>query len=161
MDAFGTELNTLLVATYRSIGKIEAIMLEDLSAGKLSIAEMHAIESVGRGGDAGKTVTEISQDLGITPPSATVMVKRLEQKGFVIKQRCESDSRRVYIHLTERGRRADIAHRFFHRKMVNAVRRNISPDEMAVLIKAMRHINDFFGQRLTELERPDAPDEEE
>ena len=38
MDAFGNELNRLLVDTYRIAGKIEQIMLQDLSDGKLSLA---------------------------------------------------------------------------------------------------------------------------
>jgi DNA-binding MarR family transcriptional regulator len=34
-------------------------------------------------------MTEIAQALSISPPSVTMMVKRLERKGFVVKARCE------------------------------------------------------------------------
>ena len=152
MDAFGVELNRLLVDTYRSVGKIEAIMLRDLSGGALSIAEMHAIESVGRGGREGRTITEISQELDITPPSVTAMMKRLEQKGFVTKQKGQRDARQVHIRLTEAGRRADIAHRWFHRKMVNAARTCVNEDEMDVLLRCVRGLNEFFRDKLETLE---------
>lgn len=152
MDAFGNELNELLVNTYRSVYKIEELMLRDLSKEQLSIGEMHAIECVGKGGPDGRTVTEISQELEITPPSVTAMIKRLEKKGFVTKQKGVHDGRQVHIHLTEDGRRADIAHRYFHRKMVNAVRRCITPEEMPMLLRSVTGINEFFRQKLEKLE---------
>ena len=71
MDALGNELNRLLVGTYRAAGKIEEIMLDDLSGGKLSLSEMRLIECVGSGRRRGRTVTELSQDLDITLPSVT------------------------------------------------------------------------------------------
>ena len=74
MDALGNELNRLLVDTYRAAGKIEQVMLADLSDGKLSLSEMRAIECVGSGRHRGRTVTEISQELDITLPSVTAMI---------------------------------------------------------------------------------------
>ena len=47
MDALGNELNRLLVDTYRAAGKIEQVMLQELSGGRLSLSEMRAIECVG------------------------------------------------------------------------------------------------------------------
>ena len=108
MDAFGEELNTLLVDTYRSVGKIEEIMLKDLSAGKLSIGEMHTIESVGRGGAKGRTITEISQELGVTLPSVPAVIKRLEQKGYVAKEKGRSQ---------KKGRHQSV---FFHDRPLSA-----------------------------------------
>ena len=81
MDALGNELNRLLVGTYRAAGKIEEIMLDDLSDGRLSISEMRLIECVGNRRRRGRTVTDISQELDITLPSVTSMVKRLTAKG--------------------------------------------------------------------------------
>ena len=163
MDELGYELNRLLVDTYRSAGKIEEIMLRDLSAGQISIAEMHAIECVGRARREGRTIKEIARALDITPPSATVMIKRLERRGYVTKERGTEDGRQVHIRLTEHGMRAYIGYRYFHRKMVNAVRRDIAPEELDVLLRGVRGINEFFRQKLDELEngqtvRPDKRD---
>ena len=103
MDALGNELNRLLVGTYRAAGKIEEIMLDDLSGGKLSLSEMRLIECVGSGRRRGRTVTELSQDLDITLPSVTAMVKRLTAKGYLVKQKATEDGRRVIIRLTDAG----------------------------------------------------------
>ena len=152
MDALGNELNRLLVDTYRAAGKIEQVMLADLSDGKLSLSEMRAIECVGSGRLNGRTITEISQELGITLPSVTAVIKRLEQKGYVAKEKGRSDGRMVHITLTPEGRRADIAHRYFHRRMVNAVRQSVDESEQDVLLRAMEAINEFIRLKLRELE---------
>ena len=151
MDALGNELNRLLVGTYRAAGKIEQVMLEDLSDGKLTLSEMRAIECVGSGRQKGRTVTEISQDLDITLPSVTAMVKRLEQKGYVVKQRSEADGRQVYIRLTDTGFRAYVGYLFAQRKMINAVRNSIRDADVTVVLHALQALNDFFSEKMDEL----------
>ena len=151
MDALGNELNRLLVGTYRAAGKIEQIMLEDLSAGKLSLAEMRAIECVGSGRRSGRTVTEISQELDITLPSVTAMVKRLEKKGYVLKQRGAEDGRQVIIRLTDAGYHAYVGYLFAQRKMINAVRNSIQEEDVAVLLRSLKALNGFFSEKLEEL----------
>ncbi len=151
MDAFGNELNRLLVDTYRIAGKIEEIMIEDMSDGKLSLAEMRAIECVGNGRQAGRIITEISRELDVTLPSVTAMVKRLEKKGYVTKQRGTEDGRQVHIRLTDKGLHAYIGYRFAQRGMINAVRKTIEDEEAAVLLRSLKGINEFFIQKLDEL----------
>ena len=152
MDALGNELNRLLVDTYRAAGKIEEIMLEDLSDGKLSLSEMRAIECVGVSRRKGRTVTEISQDLDITLPSVTAMIKRLEQKGYVTKQRGLEDGRQVHIHLTDSGMHAYIGYLFAQRKMINAVRRCVEDEDVTVLIRSLKCLNEFFVEKMRELD---------
>ena len=151
MDALGNELNRLLVGTYRAAGKIEQIMLEDLSDGKLSLSEMRAIECIGSGRQRGRTVTEISQELDITLPSVTAMVKRLEAKGYATKQRGVADGRQVNIRLTDAGTHAYIGYLFVQRKMINAVRGSIQEEDVAVLLRSLKGLNGFFSQKMEEL----------
>ncbi len=153
MDALGNELNRLLVGTYRTAGKIEQIMLEDLSGGRLSLAEMRAIECVGNGRRNGRTVTEISQELDITPPSVTAMMKRLETKGYVVRQRGMADGRQVRIRLTDAGSHAYIGYLFVQRKMINAVRDSLRGADVPVLLRSLNCLNDFFSEKLRELEK--------
>lgn len=152
MDALGNELNRLLVDTYRAAGKIEQVMLEDLSDGKLSLSEMRAIECVGSGRQRGRTVTEISQELDITLPSVTAMIKRLEQKGYVTKQRGAADGRQVNVKLTDAGSHAYIGYLFVQRKMINAVRESVPSEDVSVLIRSLKGLNEFFSRKLEELD---------
>lgn len=151
MDALGNELNRLLVDTYRAAGKIEQVMLADLSDGKLSLSEMRAIECVGVSRQRGRTVTEISQELDITLPSVTAMMKRLENKGYVTKQRDKADGRQVHIHLTDAGMHAYIGYLFAQRKMINAVRQCVEDEDVAVLLRSLKALNGFFTQKMEEL----------
>ena len=161
MDAFGNELNRLLVDTYRIAGKIEQIMLQDLSDGKLSLAEMRALECVGDSRREGITVTQISQELDITPPSVTAIVKRLERKGYVTKQRDSSDGRQVHVHVTDAGWHAYVGYRFVQRRMINAVRASLSVDEGPMLMHALQGLNEFFRQKMDELDGSAPANEEE
>ena len=151
MDALGNELNRLLVGTYRAAGKIEQIMLEDLSDGKLTLSEMRLIECVGNGRQRGRTVTEISQELDITLPSVTAMVKRLEQKGYVVKQRAASDGRQVNVRLTNEGFHAYVGYLYAQRKMINAVRSSIPVEDVGVLLSSLKALNGFFSEKMEKL----------
>lgn len=151
MDALGNELNRLLVDTYRAAGKIEEIMLEDLSDGKLTLAEMRAIECIGGGRLKGRTITQISQELDITLPSVTAMVKRLEKKGYVTRQRGATDGRQVNVRLTDAGMHAFIGYLYAQRKMITAVRANVAEEDVAVLLRSLKALNGFFSQKMEAL----------
>ena len=141
MDPDLDTLNELFTTTYRSVLKVEEVMLRHLSNGSLTLSEMHMLECIGkRKGDA--AITDIAQELDITPPSVTMAVKRLEKKGFITKDRSEEDGRRVRVRLTEEGRRAETAHRYFHRQMLRAVSRALEPVQRDALLSALASIND-------------------
>ena len=152
MDDFAKELNTLFVSTYRSITKVEEAMLKTLSAGSLTIREMHIIESIGKGGNDGVNITDIAQEMQITLPSVTIAIKKLENKGYVTKGRSREDGRRVYVHLTEAGRRAEVAHRYFHRQMLKAVCAKVSREQRPVLIEVIRALNEFLQGEVEQFE---------
>ena len=152
MNPFGKELNALLEKTYQNIGRRENAMVRDLSNGSITIGELHTIERIGWRREAGITVTEIAQEMIVTLPSVTATVKKLEKKGLVTKERSSVDARQVVIRLTDAGRHADVAHRYFHRKMVLSISASIPDEEKPVLLQAMHRINDFFDNRLHELE---------
>ena len=51
-------------------------------------------------------LTELTENLGVTPVTVTRMSDRLEKNGFLRKEKCCSDQRAVQISLTEKGREA-------------------------------------------------------
>ena len=148
MDAFMQALNNMLTTTYRSICKVEEQMLRKLSNNNLGMSEMHMLESVGKHGKDGATVTEIAQNLEITPPSATAMIKRLEKKGYIRKDRSSEDGRSVRVQLTHEGFRAEIAHRYFHRKMVYAIAEGLTVEERAAMYSGLEKLNAYIRRQL-------------
>ncbi len=147
MDLFQKALNEMLSTAYRSVNKVEEVMLRKLSNGSLSLSEMHMLESIGKHRNVGMTITEIAQDLEITPPSVTAMIKRLEKKGYIVKDRSRQDGRCVHVLLTREGERAEIAHRYFHRKMVYAITAELSQQEKEAMLTGLERINDFMRQQ--------------
>lgn len=148
MDLFQRTLNEMLSTAYRSVNKVEECMLRRLSDGRLSLSEMRMLESIGKRKNEGMTITEIAQDLEITPPSVTAMIKRLEQKGYIVKDRSRQDGRCVHVLLTREGERAEIAHRYFHRKMVYAITANLSQQEQDAIMTGLGRMNDFMRRQL-------------
>ena len=150
MDPFLHELNEMLTTAYRSICKVEEVMLRKLSNGDLSLHEMHMLECIGKHNGQNVTITDLAQDLDITPPSVTAMVKRLENKGFITKSRSGEDARRVCILLTEQGRRAEVAHRLFHRKMVRAITKDLTDTEREAIASGLQKMNAFMEESIHE-----------
>lgn len=150
MDPFITLLNDTLMDTYRAISKVEESMMRSMSGSRLSVSEIHMLESIGAGQPGGRTVTDIAQDLEITPPSATAMIQRLEKKGYLTKRQSTQDGRRVHVELTREGRRAETAHRYFHRQMARSVAAIMDEDERAALIKGLDKLDSFLRQKAEE-----------
>ena len=134
MDPFTNALNDLLVNTFQTILRLEEASLRSMSGEKLSISELHMLEAIHKEPEEGRTITDIAQDLSITLPTVTVAINKLAQKGYVRKHKGRMDGRTVHVLLTETGRRAEAAHRFFHRRMVHAVAQNIPQEEREVLL---------------------------
>ncbi|MDD4080770.1 MAG: MarR family transcriptional regulator [Eubacteriales bacterium] len=144
MDAFSAALNDLLVNTFNSILRLEEDSLRHLSGGKLSISEMHFLEAVGKGGQGGRSITDIARELAITLPSVTAAVNKLEKKGYLIKARNETDKRVVNVSLSREGQRAEAAHRFFHRQMVHGVSDGLEDGQRSALLKGLENLHAFF-----------------
>jgi len=51
----------------------------------------------------GLTITGIADRLALEPSTITPAVKRLENAGFVVRQRSETDERQVQVRLTSKG----------------------------------------------------------
>ena len=143
------ELNKLLVSTYDNIGRVEDSMLASQKT-DLTIAELHGLEVVGRSPGGQATITSIAQTLGLTLPTVTVAIKRLEKKGYVEKRKDEHDGRVTQVTLTRQGRRMDAAHHYFHENMVRAITGEMSESEVEALVQALGKLNAFFERKQQE-----------
>lgn len=150
MDAFSAQLNEVLVDTFRCILKVEEQSIKRSERTDLSISEMHMIESVGK--KSGSAISDIAEDLSITPPSVTVAINKLAKKGYVNKVKSETDGRVVYVTLTELGMRINAVHRRFHESMIRSVSKELSDDEKNAMFKGIKKLNAFFKRKLGSLE---------
>jgi len=154
MSNFESELNYLLENTLRSILKIEERAICGYGKVNISINEMHMLEAIGKKSEKGEKdkkhvkISEVSQMMGITLPSATVAINKLVEKGFLIKEKCINDGRVMYVKLTALGEKINRMHSFFHKKISREIASELEEEERQVLIKTVGKLNTFFMKTL-------------
>ena len=150
MDEFSRELNQLLVCTYRDVGKLEEGMLHSLDGSEVSIGELHLMETIGACKDKGVLICELAQRMELTPPTVTVAINKLAQKGYVVKTKSTVDKRSVIVTLTRAGKRVNAAHRYFHEQMVRNIEKLLTPSEREGMLRGMQTLNEFIKNALAE-----------
>lgn len=140
------ELNSFLVDVFHSILRIEAQDLKAAGYKDLSISEMHVIEAACLLEPEGKNNSrDIAASLGITPGSLTAAINVLEKKGYLLRSPDPTDRRRIHISPTKTGRKAESAHRRIHELMIEEVAKNLDPQELQILLRALQSISTFFN----------------
>ena len=144
MQSFSDMLNDLLVAVFHNILRVEEEYLQKGLGRGLTIREMHMIEYIGEAGQEGRTLSEIADYLKVARPSVTVAAKKLEGKGYLIKNGCAQDGRVVRVTLTREGRKVFIQHMRFHTLMVRELEEGLSEEEKSILIRVITKLDKFF-----------------
>ena len=149
MDEFSTALNDILVEIYNNVLDLEEKAVNSVSRKlKLSISEIHFLEAAAKGGENGLTVSELADELGITKPSVTVAVNKLEKKGYLEKCQCKKDGRSVRVFLTREGNKVNSCHQYFHRRMVRSVSDGLDEKEKEFLVATISKLNSFFKKSI-------------
>jgi Transcriptional regulators len=150
MTEFEENLNLLLTDTYNNITKVEEDMLR-ASGIQTTISEIHLIDAIGR--SLSPTVSNAAAHLSITLASVTVAVNKLMERGFLTKEKNPDDGRSVHLKLTQSGKRAFRLHRYFHRKMVQAILHGLSESEAQAIYTGVNRLNEFFIKSAKQQER--------
>ena len=116
------------------IGRSEAGVLSTLSRGPLRI-------------------TDLAEQEGLAQPTMTLLVKRLEERGWVARERDASDGRAVLVSLSDAGATAVQDIRAGYRAVLQRHLDAMSPDEVAALTTA----TDALGRLIDALQRGDTP----
>lgn len=140
---FDDLLNELLTDTFNVILKSEEKGLRQYGI-SLSVNEFHLIEAIARNGPEQSTVSSLAAVLGLSLPSVTIAVKKLEKKGLVEKARSAADARSAHIGLTEKGAETDSHHKKFHKHMVQGITAQMTEEEKELLYKIILKLNNYF-----------------
>ncbi len=145
MNAYEAQLNHFFVTIFNDILRLEEGSLAKGNHSILSVNEMHVIEAVYSSETEEKnTMKELSERLMITASSLTIAVKTLEQKGYLIRNRAQSDKRKVYVCTTEIAKDAYQEHLAFHEKLIASVSEQLNEAEIAALTLALGTLHRFF-----------------
>lgn len=141
---FNDQLNELLTDTFNVILKSEEKSLKQADDIPLSINEFHLIEAIAKNGREQSTISSLAAVLGLSLPSVTIAVKKLERKGFVEKAKSAEDARSAHIGLTEKGVKTDEYHKKFHKHMVRVITDQMTQEEKELLYKIILKLNNYF-----------------
>ncbi|MBE5866154.1 MAG: MarR family transcriptional regulator [Lachnospiraceae bacterium] len=136
-------INDILVHLFNDIMALEEAAIIDKKYEDISNSEMHVLDAVG---PEGGNMSTIAAKLRITMGSLTTAMNRLVLKGYVERNRSETDRRVVNITLTEKGLLAYERHRKFHMRMVDAALKDVSEDQVPVLVNMLTNLKTFFYQ---------------
>lgn len=111
--------------------------LEELAKQKtelkdLTIRQLHCIELIHTMGNP--RLSELTEKMKITKASTSVMLDRLEEHGFIIKVKSDSDRRSAHVHLTEKGDKAAHLHADVHKQFATLLTNKLTKSEKDILV---------------------------
>ena len=144
-------VNLMIEEFYKVFYEIEELMLKQ-GIKCLTTTELHVIEAVG---NDELTMNELSDKLGITMGTATVAVNKLNDKGFIKRERSSDDRRKVFVTLSIKGLEALKYHDLFHKTIIAKITKDLSNGELeefsSIFGKLLKNLNtqlDFISPQL-------------
>ncbi|TCO53112.1 MarR family winged helix-turn-helix transcriptional regulator [Actinocrispum wychmicini] len=137
-EAFVAATHDLFTAMRRNRGRLAR------TESNLSLSQLGLLDAVATHGPM--LVGQIAGHAGVSGPSATRMLKQLEQNGVVVRQRSTQDERKVLVDLTDQGR--DLVER--QRNALRAGQRAhfaaLSPEQRANFVDVLQQMATMIGQ---------------
>lgn len=87
--------------------------------------------------DEPMTVFDLAMHMGVTPSTMSITLNRLEEMGYVVKQRDKKDSRKVNIRLSAAGVRIKKSKSVLDPVRVEALLKRLSDEEREVALKGL------------------------
>lgn len=138
------QLNDLFTSLYTDIRDVEEKSIIKGEFSDITYNDMHVIDAIGVG-DA-KASSLVAKKLHVTMGTLTKAIDGLVSKGYVKRERSESDKRKVMLSLLDKGSRAYEAHEQFHKKMVAAVLGQMDEHDASVLSKMLGGLQGYFRE---------------
>ena len=116
------------------------LLVKQVRSGEISRTELEVLSILREGA---RRITELSELEGTSQPTMTLLVRRLEEKGWVRRSWLPDDRRVVMISLTAAGRAAQ---RRFRTTFLEAMRddlRELSGDDLRALSAATETLSSF------------------
>jgi len=135
-------INEVLVNLFNHVMDMEAkaVITEEYS--DITNNDMHIIEAIGV--EEPRNMSAIAHKLSVTVSTLTTNMNGLEKKGYIKRERSQTDKRVVYVFLTQKGQKAFYHHRDFHRKMIRAIIKGLNEEEMEILYRCLENLNGFL-----------------
>lgn len=108
--------SNILVEFFEKMSSWESSVVSDR---KISLPQMHLLEVVGNHKKI--RMKELADKLGVTTGTLTVMVYRLENKGYLVREKDKEDKRSYLLKLTQKGNEEYIHHHYLHGNLIEEI----------------------------------------
>jgi DNA-binding MarR family transcriptional regulator len=125
------------------VGLTAVALTGTAEAAELTLPQWRALVLVG--GSPGSRIGELATSLGVSLPSASRLVRRMERSGLVLTARDEIDRRATNVVLTDRGRVVVSAVRTCRRAALAAALATIGTDLATPSVGSLEAIADALA----------------
>lgn len=111
--------------------QMEVDLKKETEIEELTIKQLQCIELIVEMNNP--NLSDLAERLNVTKPSTTVMIDKLEKKGYVEKVKSNTDKRSANIHLTKKGEEAGQLHTNLHFNIAKELTKSLTPSEKEIL----------------------------
>ena len=133
------KLNHAIIEFYEKLSSWEHDVVREKG---LTLPQMHTLEVLGIHQDM--RMKELAQCMGITTGTLTVLVDRLEDKGFVCRKPHQTDRRSILVELTDTGQKMYEEHDRLHLRLIEELTADFSTEERDLLLSFIKKMNGAF-----------------
>lgn len=112
-------------------------------ADELSVPQFRALAFIGR--TPGASLSDVAEQVGLTLPSTSTMVNRLEAQGLITRRAIAGDRRRIALHLTDSGETELERVRAITRAHLAERLAGLPPEDLEMISSALLRLRAVFG----------------
>jgi DNA-binding MarR family transcriptional regulator len=139
----GAEKLDLLL--HRFLSGFFAIPARQPASGAITFAQMRVLWTLANNGRHA-TPGEVAERLGITSSTATGLVERLADGGYIRRSHSERDRRQVLLQLLPKGRRMMTGFRKLRQSRLRKLMTRLGPGDVVRLTEALKTMNDILSR---------------
>jgi DNA-binding MarR family transcriptional regulator len=130
---------------HRFLSGFFAIPARQPASGAITFAQMRVLWTLANNGRFA-TPGEIAERLGVTSSTATGLVERLADGGYLSRSHSTEDRRQVLLKLLPKGRRLMDGFRRQRRSRLKNLMARLGTDDLARMTGALETLNDILGR---------------
>lgn len=130
---------------HRFLSGFFAIPARQPASGAITFAQMRVLWTLANNGRTA-TPGEVAQRLGITSSTATGLVERLADGGYIHRAHSKEDRRQVLLRLRPKGRRLMAGFRKLRRSRLRTLMTRLGRQDVARMSDALETLNDIIAR---------------
>jgi DNA-binding MarR family transcriptional regulator len=130
---------------HRFLSGFFAIPARQPASGAITFAQMRVLWTLDNNGDTA-TPGEVAERLGITSSTATGLVERLAEGGYIHRTHSSEDRRQVLLSLRPKGRRLMAGFRKLRQSRLQRLMSGLGHQDVTRMTDALKTLNDIVDR---------------